>query len=318
MRERVVPRAERSAVATTRVARREGHLGRTFRAVGAMASAAGGEPRREAPREPAWLDHYEPRVPSATADPDDATSRAPGAFSALGKTQVAADISDALAYEAARVPETTSSAPTDVVTHDWDDSLARLASASDRLDAAVGVEPPPVDTPLSPIAPPLALAPGPDPTRTSPSTPRALVVAPAVASTASPRGARASGRGRGSAPSASAPPRLSEMASEVPMLMMISLEPGRSREELRDDREAVRACLDEFYLELERRLDENEPRPDEPGSPALAALQLRAARQSFREADDEVRSASIPLEMEDESARRHARIETLRKLLEAS
>ena len=296
-----------------------------------MASAAGGEPRREAPRAPAWLDDYEPRVPSATVDPDDASSRAPGAFSALGKTQVAADVADALAYEAARVPETTSAAPTDVATHDWDDILARLASASDRLDAAVGLEPsPPVEQHSpSPIAPPLALAPDPDPARTSPSTPRALVVAPAVASTASPRGGGRSGV-QGSAPSD--PPRLSEMASEVPMLMMISLEPGRSREQLRGDREAVRACLDDFYLELERRLDENEndsqSRPTErrgdygesdvPSSPALAARQLRAARESFREADDEVRSASIPVEMEDESSRRYARIENLRKLLEAS
>ena len=295
-----------------------------------MASAVGGESRREAPRAPAWLDHYEPRVPSATVDPDDASSRAPGAFSALGKTQVAADVADALAYEAARVPETTSAAPTDVVTHDCDDILARLASASDRLDAAVGLEPssPPVEHSPSPIAPPLALAPDPDPARASPSTPRALVVAPAVASTASPRGGGRSGV-RGSAPSD--PPRLSEMASEVPMLMMISLEPGRSREQLRGDREAVRACLDDFYLELERRLDEDEnesqSRPtdrrrdgesDVPSSPALAARQLRAARESFREVDDEVRSASIPVEMEDESSRRHARIENLRKLLEAS
>jgi hypothetical protein len=294
-----------------------------------MASAAGGEPRREAPRAPAWLDHYEPRVPSATVDPDDASSRAPGAFSALGKTQVAADVADALAYEAARVPETTSAAPTDVVTHDWDDILARLASASDRLDAAVGLEPsPPVEHSPSPIAPPLALAPEPEPARTSPSTPRALVVAPAVASTASPRGGGRSGVA-GSAPSD--PPRLSEMASEVPMLMMISLEPGRSREQLRGDREAVRACLDDFYLELQRRLYENEnesqSRPaerrrrresDVPSSPALAARQLRAARESFREVDDEVRSASIPVEMEDESSRRYARIENLRKLLEAS
>lgn len=295
-----------------------------------MASAVGGESRREAPRAPAWLDHYEPRVPSATVDPDDASSRAPGAFSALGKTQVAADVADALAYEAARVPETTSAAPTDVVTHDWDDILARLASASDRLDAAVGLEPSstPVEHSPSPIAPPLALAPDPDPARASPSTPRALVVAPAVASTASPRGGGRSGV-RGSAPSD--PPRLSEMASEVPMLMMISLEPGRSREQLRGDREAVRACLDDFYLELERRLDEDEnesqSRPtdrrrdgesDVPSSPALAARQLRAARESFREVDDEVRSASIPVEMEDESSRRHARIENLRKLLEAS
>ena len=247
----------RSAVDTTRVTRREANLGRVFRAVGAMASAAAGEPRREAPRAPAWLDDYEPRVPSVSVDPDDASSRAPGAFSALGETQVAADVADTSAYEATRAPQTESSAPTDVVTHDWDDILARLASASDRLDAAVGLEPPLVEHSPSPNAPSLALAlaPDPNPARSSPSTPRAVVVAPAVASTASPRGGARSGV-QGSAPSD--PPRLSDAASEVRALMMTSLEPGRSREHLRGDREAVRARVDDFYLELERGLDENE------------------------------------------------------------
>ena len=95
--------------------------------------------------------------------------------------------------------------------------------------------------------------------------------------------------------------------------MMTSLEPGRSREHLRGDREAVRARVDDFYLELERGLDENESRErerDVRGSPG----------ESFRvrTADDEVRSASIPVEMEDESSRRYARIRSLRKLLETS
>lgn len=300
----------RSAVDTTRVTRREANLGRVFRAVGAMASAAAGEPRREAPREPAWLDDYEPRVPSVSVDPDDAF---PGAFSALGETQIAADVADTSAYEATRAPQTESSAPTDVVTHDWDDILARLARASDRLDAAVGLGLPLVDQHSpSPIAPSLALAlaPDPDPARSSPSTLRAVVVAPAVASTASPRGGERSGVA-GSAPSH--PPRLSDAASEVRALMMTSLEPGRSREHLRGDREAVRARVDDFYLELERGLDENESRErerDVRGSPG----------ESFRvrTADDEVRSASIPVEMEDESSRRYARIRSLRKLLETS
>ena len=277
-----------------------------------MASAAAGEPRREAPREPAWLDDYEPRVPSVSVEPDDAF---PGAFSALGETQIAADVADTSAYEATRAPETESSAPTDVVTHDWDDILARLARASDRLDAAVGLGLPLVDQRSpSPIAPSLALAlapdPDPDPTRTSPSTLRAVVVAPAVASPASPRGGERSGVS-GSAPSH--PPRLSDVASEVRALMMTSLEPGRSREQLRGDREAVRARVDDLYLELERGLDENESRErerDVRGSPG----------ESFRvrTADDEVRSASIPVEMEDESSRRYARIRSLRKLLETS
>ena len=179
-----------------------------------MASAAAGEPRREAPREPAWLDDYEPRVPSVSVEPDDAF---PGAFSALGETQIAADVADTSAYEATRAPQTESSAPTDVVTHDWDDILARLARASDRLDAAVGLGLPLVDQRSpSPIAPSLALAlapdPDPDPTRTSPSTLRAVVVAPAVASPASPRGGERSGVS-GSAPSH--PPRLSLLDSPL-------------------------------------------------------------------------------------------------------
>ena len=275
-----------------------------------MASAAAGEPRREAPREPAWLDDYEPRVPSVSVEPDDAF---PGAFSALGETQIAADVADTSAYEATRAPQTESSAPTDVVTHDWDDILARLARASDRLDAAVGLGLPSSIAP-SPIAPSLALAlapdPDPDPTRTSPSTLRAVVVAPAVASPASPRGGERSGVS-GSAPSH--PPRLSDVASEVRALMMTSLEPGRSREQLRGDREAVRARVDDLYLELERGLDENESRErerDVRGSPG-ESFRVRAA-------DDEVRSASNPAEMEDESSRRYARIRSLRKLLETS
>ena len=254
--------SRRSAVDTTRVTRREANLGRVFRAVGAMASAAAGEPRREAPREPAWLDDYEPRVPSVSVEPDDAF---PGAFSALGETQIAADVADTSAYEATRAPETESSAPTDVVTHDWDDILARLARASDRLDAAVGLGLPLVDQRSpSPIAPSLALAlapdPDPDPTRTSPSTLRAVVVAPAVASPASPAEVN---EAASRAPLRPDPPRLSDVASEVRALMMTSLEPGRSREQLRGDREAVRARVDDLYLELERGLDENESRERE-------------------------------------------------------
>ena len=95
--------------------------------------------------------------------------------------------------------------------------------------------------------------------------------------------------------------------------MMTSLEPGRSREQLRGDREAVRARVDDLYLELERGLDENESRErerDVRGSPG-ESFRVRAA-------DDEVRSASNPAEMEDESSRRYARIRSLRKLLETS
>ena len=154
--------SRRSAVDTTRVTRREANLGRVFRAVGAMASAAAGEPRREAPREPAWLDDYEPRVPSVSVEPDDAF---PGAFSALGETQIAADVADTSAYEATRAPETESSAPTDVVTHDWDDILARLARASDRLDAAVGLGLPLVDQ----RSPPPSLHPSPSPSHPTPT-----------------------------------------------------------------------------------------------------------------------------------------------------
>ena len=61
--------------------------------------------------------------------------------------------------------------------------------------------------------------------------------------------------------------------------MMTSLEPGRSREQLRGDREAVRARVDDLYLELERGLDENESRErerDVRGSPG-ESFRVRAA-----------------------------------------
>jgi hypothetical protein len=86
------------------------------------------------------------------------------------------------------------------------------------------------------------------------------------------------------------PRRLAELASEVPMLMMISLEPGRSPADLRADREAVAACLDDFYAELHRRRASGEraragagaviarSAPDGGGgSPAAAARELRGA-----------------------------------------
>ena len=92
------------------------------------------------------------------------------------------------------------------------------------------------------------------------------------------------------------PRRLAELPSEVPMLMMISLEPGRSPADLRADREAVAACLDDFYAELHRRCASGEraragagaviarSAPDGGGgSPAAAARELRgAARDLFR------------------------------------
>jgi hypothetical protein len=79
------------------------------------------------------------------------------------------------------------------------------------------------------------------------------------------------------------------------MLMMISLEPGRSPADLRADREAVAACLDDFYAELHRRRANGEraragagaviarSAPDGGGgSPAAAARELRgAARDLF-------------------------------------